>query len=343
MANSESSGVKRISAKLPIPLVNGLDELKKEWGLRARGAVLERLLEELFSYEKKDDITREDYSEISKDKISTLSQPEEQINYSDEYAIILTGTNSIELKETKSDKSDYVHKKKLENVPSNTGINLPGFVKSRTNNLKRSLNKNPIITPQVDSHIYPVKELEIKVALTSAIDHWNSLYGNKPGENVIEAAMIWLARDIWPHVEGSENITFTWNAASKLMAQYCPSYKIKEPSFETIIVTAGVLEDPFASNNLKDRIPTIIRRFVNRFKRSNNVTSFQTIESTMTVHGALRILGLPTQTGSKLTLSSIREAYKTRALESHPDSGGSTEKMRKINEGYQLLKGLYKK
>ena len=105
---------------------------------------------------------------------------------------------------------------------------------------------------------------------------------------------------------------------------------------------AGVLEDPFAAENLNNRIPTIIRRFVNRFKRINKGTSFQTIESTMTVHGALKLLGLPTVAGSSLTLISIRDSYKQKALENHPDSGGSTEIMRKLNEAYQLLKDLYK-
>ena len=30
------------------------------------------------------------------------------------------------------------------------------------------------------------------------------------------------------------------------------------------------------------------------------------------------------------------------ALETHPDAGGSTDQMRKLNEAYQLLKNLYR-
>ena len=62
----------------------------------------------------------------------------------------------------------------------------------------------------------------------------------------------------------------------------------------------------------------------------------------MTVHGALKLLGLPTTAGSALTLNRIREAYKSQAMDDHPDSGGSTDAMRRLNEGYQLLKELYK-
>ena len=42
------------------------------------------------------------------------------------------------------------------------------------------------------------------------------------------------------------------------------------------------------------------------------------------------------------TFRTIREAYKSIALETHPDAGGSTDQMRKLNEAYQLLKNLYR-
>ena len=173
-----------------------------------------------------------------------------------------------------------------------------------------------------------------------AIKHWQTLYGQKPNENVIEAAMIWLARDIWPNIEGSDNCPFTWTAANRLMKSYYQSWGIKPPTLESVIIIAGVLEDPFATNDLNIRVPTLIRRFVNRFKRSQNVTSFQTLESTMTVHGALKLLDLPTTAGAPLTLSTIRDAYKNKALCAHPDAGGSTDSMRRINEAYQLLKEI---
>jgi curved DNA-binding protein CbpA len=43
-----------------------------------------------------------------------------------------------------------------------------------------------------------------------------------------------------------------------------------------------------------------------------------------------------------VTLTQIREAYREMALRHHPDSGGSVDTMRRLNEAYQLLKELYR-
>jgi hypothetical protein len=85
-----------------------------------------------------------------------------------------------------------------------------------------------------------------------------------------------------------------------------------------------------------------MHRFVHRFRRRQQGTSFQTLESTMTLHGALRQLQLPTDPGQRVTLTQIREAYREMALRHHPDSGGSVDTMRRLNEAYQLLKELYR-
>jgi hypothetical protein len=103
-----------------------------------------------------------------------------------------------------------------------------------------------------------------------------------------------------------------------------------------------VLEDPFSGATLPLRMPTLIRRFVHRFRRRRSATSFQTLEHTMTLQGALRLLELPTDPGHRVTLAQIREAYRERALTLHPDAGGSAEAMRRLNEAYQLLKELYR-
>jgi len=86
----------------------------------------------------------------------------------------------------------------------------------------------------------------------------------------------------------------------------------------------------------------LIHRFVHRFRRRRRGTSFQTLEHTMTLQGALKLLQLPTGPGHRLTLAQIREAYRDMALQHHPDSGGSLEEMRRVNEAYQLLKELYR-
>ena len=154
--------------------------------------------------------------------------------------------------------------------------------------------------------------------------------------------MDWFGSDIWPNLDGTENLPFTWSAANKLMSELCPYWVKKNPTLEIVLLMIGVLEDPFATSDLINRIPTLMRRFVSRFKRNNRSNSFETLDSTMTVHGALKLLKLSTSAGSAHTFRKIREAYKSIALETHPDAGGSTDQMRKLNEAYQLLKNLYR-
>ncbi len=338
---------KRISIDLPIHLVEGVDELKKEWGLRARGSVFERLLEEILSKDSLED--NECKSNINNESLDIINSNIKQSSYIVQYdeseylenkAIILTNNSNIEIKSIENNNNENNVSNKIDS--KSKVIDLPGFVSKKTNSLRQSLGKTKKKIYN-DNILYTVKEDHIEESLSFAKSHWLSLYGSKPAENVIEASMIWLARDIWPHIEGSENIPFTWTAASRLMKNLCPSWSQDNPSYECVIVMAGILEDPFSSKTLKDRIPTLTRRFVNRFKRTNKSTSFQTLESTMTVYGALKLLELPTKAGSSLTLSNIRDAYREKALRNHPDAGGSTELMRKLNEGYQLLKELYKK
>ena len=49
MNESEPEGSsRRISLDLPTQHINHIDQLRKEWGLRARGDVLKRILEEIF-------------------------------------------------------------------------------------------------------------------------------------------------------------------------------------------------------------------------------------------------------------------------------------------------------
>ena len=148
--------------------------------------------------------------------------------------------------------------------------------------------------------------------------------------------MIWLAHDIWPNSDQSEGRLFTWSAACQAMRDFAPTWSDTPPSFERVMVVAGVLEDPYSAATLARRLPTLIRRFVQRG------TSFQTLEHTMTLQGALKLLQLPTHLGQRLTLAQIREAYREMALSHHPDAGGSAEAMRRINEAYQLLKELYR-
>ena len=344
MSKAEEKNVKRISIDLPIDLIEGVDRLRKEWGLRRRGLVFERLLEVILSNDLEEDITDNQQLEFNQSvKPDLVSQNYEVVDSkTEEKAIVIVGDKNIEIKNVTVLEKNLDNNSKNQKDQITSGIELPGFIRKQTTNLKRSLSKNKSIKNMEDTSITTIDINDLLEAKDDAEKHWIYIYGQKPTDNVLEASMIWLARDIWPNVDGTENIPFTWNAACKMLNSYCKDWQNENLTFDQVIILAGALEDPFSTKNLKSRIPTLIRRFVNKFKRSNNVTSFQTLESTMTVHGALKLLGLPTKAGSSLTLSFIRDAYKDKALSNHPDAGGSNESMRKLNEAYQLLKDLYK-
>ncbi|KGG15286.1 MULTISPECIES: J domain-containing protein [unclassified Prochlorococcus] len=351
MPNTTNDGSKRITIDLPVDLIDRFDELKKEWGLRARGPVLERLLETIFSDDNTDKDLYEDPT-ISTDTkqldiIDSVNVPSDK--YLVDKAIVLINSDKIEKINSdlpsinESNQFDSLTKGIESKTSKSVGIDLPGFVRNKAEKLKKSLGKGPKVDFNYDPIVHSVDKKCLIECLKEARSHWISLYGNEPKNDVVEAAMIWLARDIWPYLDDSDSLPFTWSAASQLMLKLCHTWDKGSPSFERIIVIAGVLEDPFATDSLKKRIPTLTRRFVNSFKRRRNVTSFQTLESTMTIHGALRLLNLPITAGESVSLSTVRDAYKAMAIANHPDSGGSTDKMRKINEAYQLLKDLYKK
>ena len=153
---------------------------------------------------------------------------------------------------------------------------------------------------------------DLTQAQTAADDHWRSLYGQPPGNTVVEAAITWLARDLWPS-RCQRRTLFTWTGANASVQQLCPSWTVEITDSWTCDGCCRNAGGSLCDGVAFERMPTMIRRFVNRFRRSNKVTSFETLESTMTVHGALKLLGLSTQPGAEVTLQSIKEAYKTSA------------------------------
>ena len=352
MAASETNGRRRISVELPDSLVTRLDELKDEWGLRARGDCLTRLLEEIFNAEDEPSEVDDDTQELTQnsnpisDNTAGIAQrdnaPAHHSSFNEDRALVLIGRGSLDV-ECNVEAPPATQPRSKGIGSSKGGIDLPGFVRQRTTEIRESLRAKPPEDSNNDAPLMPaVSEKVLKDSTQAAEHHWLTLYGKPAGETVLEAAMTWLGRDIWPNADGCDGRTFTWSQTQRLMQSICPGWLDATPRFAQVIVVAGVLEDPFASSELVHRIPTLIRRFVNRFKRSRKVTSFETLESTMTVHGALKLLQLPTTAGASLTLKMIREAYKTQALETHPDAGGSTEAMRRLNEAYQMLRELYR-
>ena len=337
MSIPKNSNTKRISIDLPEELISRFDQLRKEWGLRARGPVIEKLLTEILH---EDDL-------LPKTQQQTLdySGKENTIDYSnfdENSALVLIKSEVIDkIKDISEENIPTINHETIEKP--NLNINLPNFVGKKVRNLRRSINIGKTTQKLNDIQINTIKENDLIKCRIEIISHWKRLYGNIPNEQIIEASMDWFSIDIWPNLDGTEHLPFTWSAANKFMSELCPFWSKKSPSLELVILMIGVLEDPFATSDLINRIPTLVRRFVSRFKRKNKGNSFEAMDSTITIHGALKLLNLSTAAGSAHTLNKIREAYKTKALETHPDSGGSTDEMRKLNEAYQLLKNMYRK
>ena len=65
MAEGEEKEVKRISIDLPIELIDGVDRLRKEWGLRRRGLVFERLLQVILSKDIDEEIIENEQLEFN--------------------------------------------------------------------------------------------------------------------------------------------------------------------------------------------------------------------------------------------------------------------------------------
>ncbi len=331
MSNQEGQRERRtINLKLSGELIEKIDALKANYGLRSRGAIVERLLNNLFATELDGDGNAESDGDLDEQGTLVLVSREG----TEELTVDLARIE--DLAEGSSSNPSQV-----EPLQTSRGIDLPGFVRKRTGQIRRSLEeprrsgaKTPDPLPQISAE-------RLEQALTQAHDHWLELYGKEANEAVLEAAMVWLAQDIWPQSDQSDGRPFSWTLACDIMTSLAPAWPSAQPSFERVIVVAGVLEDPFSGSTLAVRIPTLIRRFVHRFRRRRG-TSFQTLQHTMTLHGALKLLQLPTSPGHRLTLAHIRDAYRTLALANHPDSGGSEEAMRRLNEAYQLLKELYR-
>ena len=328
----ESTLRKRISIELPADMLEHLDALKGEWGLRSRGDLFVRLLETVLP------------GRVSDDETTDETESEEEPGGFDEQSalVLVAGHGKAALLadfDTPSPDPDVATDSRTSRPKA--GIDLPGFVRRQSAQLKRSLQ--PIAASPDANELLPVVSVEqVTRSLQAASDHWHELYGSPPNDAVLEAAMVWLAQDIWPQSDQSDARPFTWTLALDVVRAFAPALLEGPASFERVMVVAGLLEDPFSAATLDVRVPTLIRRFVHRFRKRRKGTSFQTLEHTMTLHGALKLLQLPTAPGQRLTLREIREAYRQMAMGAHPDSGGSTESMRRLNEAYQLLKELYR-
>jgi len=356
VAEAERPIRKRFSLDLPLDRLAQFDQLCSEWGYRKRGDALERLLNHLFSGE--DDLENEDDNQdalvLHENGSLVLLANSHQAELVFDFEAASTPPDAPEALTVPADQAvaEGLLAPEAARAPDpqaaagsrgrGTGIDLPGFVKQKSDRLRQSLHPRPTGSTRSLEPLPPLAPIDLEQALLATREHWLTLYGTEANAAVLEASMIWLAQEIWPQSDQSDGRPFTWSLAEQWILGVIPAWPAGPASFDRVMVAAGLLEDPFSTETLTLRIPTLIRRFVHRFRRRHRGTSFQTLEHTMTLQGALGQLNLPTQTGHRLSLNQIREAYREQALNHHPDAGGSADAMRRLNEAYQLLKELYR-
>jgi len=359
------SDKRRITLELSEDLLRWIDGLKSQMGYRSRGPMVEQLLRELLP-----DLEDAEQADPSATTAQVAASPNPAVpkpvqtgsdsagddpaeapdpfagELDENSAIVLIGSDLVSLRDRERGASESTATgDSLSSLGAGGGIQLPGFVRRQARAVKRSLSEQA--QPQSEERsnglaLIPADALQD--ALLRAQQHWLEIYGQPPSDAAQDAALTWLARDVWPQSDHSDGRPFSWGLAQQVLLSFAPSWPIGEPSLDRCITAAGILEDPFGSNSLAVRVPTLITRFVQRQRsRQKRTTSFEAIDQSMSVHGALRLLQLPTIAERPYTLKEIRDAYREQAQSHHPDAGGSADAMRRLNEAYQFLKERYRR
>lgn len=266
MAEDELQQRRTINLKLPAELITRIDALKGEYGLRSRGAIVERLLKELF---RPEGAGPEDH--LGDPSSGAEDQIDSDGAFDERGALVLVSRGAGEDAQLEltlhRDPGDPQASDSARPSARPRGIDLPGFVRRQSEQVRRSLQPKP--KPEGES-LDPLPQLSAELldqALERVKGHWLELYGKPANEAVLEAAMVWLAQDIWPQSDQSEGRPFSWSLVMEVMSGLAPCWPPGPPGFERVIVAAGVLEDPFSGSTLVVRLPTLIRRFVHRFRR----------------------------------------------------------------------------
>lgn len=363
VGDGQGEARRRISLELSESLLERIDAFKAEWGLRNRGHIVQRLLEQLFDGVEDDEDEEQDLltalSEAPGGEVgdhdgerseatTTASTPDNHNTDLNETGAIVLVHSSLDHVRDQAQVQNETTERKVSGrgVVSGTGgggIDLPGFVRRQGKEIRRSLHP-PRPAPAREPGLALISAEHLAAAALACQSHWLEIYGQPANAQALEAAMVWLARELWPRSDQSEGRPFTWSLAQQILSSMAPQWEEGPASFERVILAAGILEDPFSGSTLALRVPTLITRFVQWARsRQKRGTSFHVLDHTLTVHGALRLLELPTDPNVPISLAEIREAYRDQAQRHHPDAGGSADAMRRLNEAYQLLKELYRK
>jgi hypothetical protein len=343
------SDKRRITLELSEELLGLIDGMKSQMGFRSRGPMVEQLLREVLAETDEQQVSAETATDLD---CQSEAEPIGPGELDESAAIILIGSSLVSLADpslVSSDSNASSSSSRRGTVAGATeeagGIQLPGFVRRQARAVKRSLQA-PVVLPGEDrpTALALISSEFLQDALLRAQQHWLEIYGQVPTDAVVDAAQSWLARDIWPQSDHSDGRPFSWNLAQQVILSLAPSWIVADPTLERVVTAAGILEDPFGGSSLAVRVPTLITRFVQWHRsRHKRTTSFDAIDQSMTVHGALRLLQLPTVADRPYTLREIRDAYREQAQSHHPDAGGSADAMRRLNEAYQFLKERYRR
>ena len=343
---------RRISLELSEELLEWIDGLKGQLGLRSRGATVERLLQEVRGSQD-EDVEQDDaaeslpleFPEQEGRESPEVDEEQDATPLDEDLSIVLVHSDLVAQRDqarVSTAKSENPRKDPSAAPAAAGGIQLPGFVRKQAKRVKQTLEA-PARSMTPDATLALIQRVELEQAMEQVASHWSEVYGQAPTEAALEAAMVWLGRDIWPQSGDSDGRPFGWNLVQQVMFSYAPEWEEGSPTLERVVVAAGILEDPFGGSTLAARVPSLVTRFVQRHRsRSKRSTSFDAIDNSMTVHSALKMLQLATVADRPYSLREIREAYRSQAVSHHPDAGGSADAMRRLNEAYQFLKERYR-
>ena len=121
----KNSNTKRISIDLPEEIISRFDQLRKEWGFRARGQVIEKILNELL--QEDDLLPKNQQQEIDFNEKNN----NEKLNIDEDTALVLIKSDinkevhEISLNKRVSNNDQYKEK-------ANSNISLPNFVEKKS-------------------------------------------------------------------------------------------------------------------------------------------------------------------------------------------------------------------
>ena len=155
MAEGEDKRVKRISIDLPTDLVDGVDRLRKEWGLRRRGQVFQRLLQVILSKDIDEELIETKQLELNQSKnLTSISVNNVSKNSNEEEkALVIVGNKNIEIKNVSVKNTKSIEGQNNQKDSFSAGIELPGFIRKQTTNLKISLSKDKTVKNMEDTSI----------------------------------------------------------------------------------------------------------------------------------------------------------------------------------------------